>query len=168
MRRPFPVQPRGPRRIGPRAPTLLLACPKTDPDWELAAVQALIKPQLGDQIRHRSGQQPWRPGDEPIVRRTCQEIEQQLGYAVDVQFPPVGEYHFLASVQRRSFEEAKALAMLVSRRLPEVWLVLGRLFVRNSKFFRRELGYKLKLVPATNVHLRRDIRSAIRKLLAEE
>jgi hypothetical protein len=58
--------------------------------------------------------------------------------------------------------------MLISRRLPEVWVVLGKLFVRNGKFYRREFGYKLKLVPATNVHLRRDIRAAIRKLLAEE
>ena len=85
-----------------------------------------------------------------------------------MRFSLAGEYHFLASVRRESVEEAKALAILLSRRLPELWLVLGKLFVRNGKFYRRELGYKLNLVPATNVHLRRDIRAAIRKLLAEE
>jgi hypothetical protein len=168
MRRPFPVQPRGPRRIGPRATILLLACPKVAPDWELAAVQALIKPQLGDAIRYRSGEQPWRAQNESVVRDVCRAIREQLGYDIDLTFPPGGEYHFIASVQRRSIEEAKALAMLISRRLPEVWVVLGKLFVRNGKFYRREFGYKLKLVPATNMHLRRDIRSAIRKLLAEE
>src|SRR5688500_9312737 len=109
MRRPFPVQPRGPRRIGARAPTLLLACPKVDPEWELAAVRALIKPQLGDQVRYRSGEQPWCPEDEPNVRRACHDIGEPLGYVIDVQFPPVGDYHFIAVVQRRSFEEAKAL-----------------------------------------------------------
>jgi hypothetical protein len=168
MKRPFPVQPRGPRRIGPRAPTLLLACPKTAPDWELAAVQALIKPQLRDRIRYRCGRQAWEPENDATVRRTCTDIAAALGYEVDVHFPTSDEYHFLASVPRRSLDEAKALALLLSRRLPNLWLVLGRLFVRDGKFYRRELGYKLNLVRARDVHLRRDIRAAIRKLLAEE
>jgi hypothetical protein len=65
-------------------------------------------------------------------------------------------------------DEAKALAMLLSRRLPNLWLVLGRLFVRDGKFYRREFGYKLNLVQAHDVHLRQDIRAAMRRLLAEE
>ena len=138
------------------------------PDWELAAVQALIKPQLGDRIRYRSGEQFWRSENEAVVARALHDVAAQLDMHVDVQFPPAGEYHFLASVQRESVEEAKALAIVISRRLPELWLVLGKLFLRNGKFYRRELGYKLNLVPATNVHLRRDIRAAIRKLLIEE
>jgi len=127
-----------------------------------------MKPQLGDRIRYRSGQQDWHSDNESIVRRTCADIAEILGYELEFQFPPSEEFHFLGSVPRRSLDEAKALAMLLSRRLPNLWVILGRLFVRDGKFYRREFGYKLNLVPAHDVHLRRDIRAAIRKLLAEE
>jgi len=39
---------------------------------------------------------------------------------------------------------------------------VGRVFVRDGRFFRRERGYRLNLVEATNVHLPRAVRAALR------
>ena len=52
--------------------------------------------------------------------------------------------------------------MLLSRHLPGLWLVLDRLFIRDGRFFRRERGFKMNLVEASNVHLTRAIRDAVR------
>jgi hypothetical protein len=45
-----------------------------------------------------------------------------------------------------------------------VWITLERLFVRDGRFYRRERGYKFDLVEATNVHLSRATRAALRGL----
>ncbi len=58
-----------------------------------------------------------------------------------------------------------ALAQLISRRLPELWFVIDRLFVNDGMFYRRQFGYKLNLVPASNVHLPRAIRAALRGVI---
>ena len=58
-----------------------------------------------------------------------------------------------------------ALALVLSQRLPDLWFVLDRLFVKAGRFYRRERGVKLNLVPATNVHLTRAVRGALRDLL---
>src|SRR5687767_15860243 len=56
LMRPLPNIPRGPRRATrSSASSLLLACPRLSPEWELSALRALIKPQLGSRIRHRNG-----------------------------------------------------------------------------------------------------------------
>ena len=58
--------------------------------------------------------------------------------------------------------KAHALSVVVSSRLPDLWFVLGRLYVKGGAFFRRERGWKLNLVRANNVHLPRPMRDAIR------
>jgi hypothetical protein len=69
----------------------------------------------------------------------------------------------VANVPSANVEEAKALALTLSRRLPDLWFVFDRVFVKGGTFYRRERGYKLNLVEATNVHLKREIRAALSK-----
>ena len=58
--------------------------------------------------------------------------------------------------------KAHAFAVVVSSRLPGLWFVLGKLYVKGGRFFRRERGWKLNLVRANDVHLPRPMRQAIR------
>jgi hypothetical protein len=167
-RRPLPTHVRGPRRSpAPRSRPLLLACPRVAPDWELAAVRALIKPQTKGAIEHRAAEQPWPADACERVESARQLVRDRLGYDPDLHLPPAGDYRLVAEVAPADLDAAKAFALLLSLNLPGVWLVLGRLFVRYGRFFRRERGWKLRLVPATNVHLPREMRSALRGELAK-
>jgi hypothetical protein len=96
------------------------------------------------------------------VRR---EISERLGFRPEVHRPAEGEYWLAAPFEPGEVEAAKAFALVLSRRLPGLWLTLGRLLVQDGRFYRRQYGYKLKLVPATNVHLTREVRAAIRGLV---
>jgi hypothetical protein len=164
-RRPFPVIPRGPRRKRVVRETLLLACPRVAPDWELGALRALMKPQMRGAIAHKPAGQAWPGNAAKRVERTRADVRERLGFDVDVRLAAAGDYFFTAEVPRAACEEAKGFAVLLTKRLPGVWLVLGRTFVKDGRFFRRERGIKLNLVPATNVHLTRPIRAALRDLL---
>ena len=166
MRRPLPVHPRGPRRQRPRAETLLFACPRVAPDWELAALRALMKPQMRGAIENKPAAQVWPAGAETLVRSACRGVRDRLGYEPGaLHFPRAGDYHFVAELIEQNVDAAKGLAVAVSTRLPGQWFVFGRLFLRKGQFFRRQHGYKLKLVPARNVHLTRGVRAALRDLL---
>ena len=159
--RPLPHIPRGPRRPLPATEALLLGCPRVSPEWELSALRALIKPQMGSRIRHRSGLQTWPAGADAQVRAAASACAERLDFEPTIHMPETGDYFLIANIPRRQLEEAKALAVMLSRRLPELWFVLGRLNVRNGRFFRRRFGYKLELRHASNVHVRRDIRTAL-------
>ena len=166
VRRPLPVHPRGPRRQRPRAETLLFACPRVAPDWELAALRALMKPQTRAGIENKPAAQAWPAGAETLVRATCRAVRDRLDYEpAALHFPRAGDYFFVTELNDRDFDAAKGLAVTVSARLPEQWFVFGRLFLRKGQFFRRTHGYKLNLVRAGNVHLTRNVRSALRDLL---
>jgi hypothetical protein len=157
--------PRGPRRKRAVRETLLLACPRVAPDWELGALRALMKPQTRGAIAHRKAGQAWSGSGVSVVEQSQADARDRLGFAPDVRFAEAGDYFFTAEVPRAACEEAKGFAVLLSTRLPGVWLVLGRVFVKDGRFFRRERGIKLNLVPATNVHLTRPIRAALRGLI---
>ena len=86
---------------------------------------------------------------------------ERLEFDLPVDLPPAGDYWMVAQVPAVNVEEAKGLAVLLSTRLPDTWFVFDRLFVKGGRFFRRERGYKLNLVEATNVHLTRAVRAAI-------
>jgi hypothetical protein len=167
MSRPFPVHPRGPRRRKRQAESLLFACPRVSPDWELAALRALMKPQTRGAIENRAATQRWPGGAaEAAIRSACREVRARLGYGPPLHFPASGDYWFAAEVSAAgAFEEAKGFALVVSARLPELWFVFGRLFLRGGRFYRRARGFKLNLVPASNVHLTRPVRAALRDLL---
>ena len=169
MPRPLPTTPHGPRRR--RRPDgarrLLLACPRVAPDYELGALRVLMKPHdwTRGAIRHREPLQALPAGARPAVAQVRDAVVRRLGVAPPVHFPEAGDFHFVAEFSESESDAARALAVALSRRLAGIWLTVDRLFVRDGRFFRRERGFKLNLVEATNVHLKRDVRAKLRDLV---
>ena len=165
MPRPFPVMPRGPRRARkPRPAVHLLGCPRVAPDWELGALQVLMKPKAFNKgrIQHRPSNQRWPAGAADVVEAACRLARERLEYDPRPHFPREGDFHMVVEVADADLLKAHALAVVVSSRLPRLWFVLGRLYLKGGTFFRRERGWKLNLVRASNVHLPRPMRQAIR------
>jgi hypothetical protein len=146
---------------------MVFGCPRVSPEWELGTLHALMKPkpQTRGAVEHRDGEQPWPAGADAILERTLGEVRARLGTSLDVHRPVAGEYYFLAEFTPEQQPEVLALAAVLSARLPHLWFVVDRLFVHGGVFHRRQFGYKLNLVPATNVHLTRPIRTALRGVL---
>ena len=165
MHRPLPVNPRLTRTKRRPPEKVLLACPRISPEWELGALAALIKPQLKGAILHQAAEQKLPPDASQRVRRMVDAVTEKIGYLPVVHWPPAGDYLFAVEVTPNELPEAKGLALVLSIGLPGVWLVFGRIFLRDGKFFRRERGFKLNLVPAPNVHLSRPIRAALSGVL---
>jgi hypothetical protein len=140
---------------------ILLGFPRISPQWELGALRALIKPQTGSAIRHVPAKQRVPRDLAQRVANAVQTIADRLDYRPTLHWPAAGDYLFMTEVPPEQIPEARALAMLLSRQFPGAWLVLGRVFVRDGCFFRRERGFKLNLTPASNVHLSRPIRAAL-------
>ena len=157
----MPIHVRGPRRRAVSLPRQLLACPRVSPEWELHAFRALIKPQARGPILHREAGQAWSDNAERIVLDVASDIERRLGFRTELHFPPQGDYFMVGDVPDVEIESARAMAVVLSKRLSDTWFVVGRLFTLNGQFFRRARGYRLELAPATNVHLPRAIRAAI-------
>jgi hypothetical protein len=164
-RRPFPVLPRGPRRTRVAPEKLLFACPRVAPDWELGALRALMKPQTRGFIAHRRALQVWSGRAVRVLEESRQIARERLGLDVELHFPPNGDYSFACEVDPAAAEEAKGLALLASTRLPQLWFVLGNVYLTRARFYRRARGFKLNIVPAPSVHLTRPVRAALRDLL---
>lgn len=124
-----------------------------------------MKPQLKDAISHQSAAQPIPKKLRERVETVLGIVDECLGYRPAVHWPESGDYVFAIEVRPADLVAAQALATVLSVRIPDVWLVLGRLFVREGKFFRRNRGYRLDLVPAASVNLPRPIRSALNGVL---
>lgn len=164
-RRPLPNIPRAARRPRPRPAELLLACPRISPEWELGALRALIKPQTKGAIIHRDGRQTWPADAEATVRRIAAVLEQRLVLPLEIHLPAEGEYFFLARIPAKRQTDGLALAAALSAALPDLWFTYGRLYLRAGRFYRRERGVKLWLVEASNVHLPRELRAALRDVI---
>lgn len=123
------------------------------------------KPQTRGAVEHRSGEQAWPTDGNRIMAETLSVVGERLGTSFDVHRPAAGEYHFVAEFAREQLPEVLALALILSRRLPDLWFVVDRLFVQAGVFHRRQFGYKLNLVPASDVHLTRPIRAALRGVI---
>lgn len=173
MARPFPVHPRGPRRRRHPTATTLLACPRVCPQWELSTVAALMKPKplTRSAVEHRDGQQHWPAGATESAQSVLSQLQHHLGQPLPIHFDADGEYHLLAKLSTpttESVDEARAVAIALSRAVPQCWFVVGRLFVRNGRFYRRRFGYRLELVHASNVHLSRPMRQLVRSLAEKQ
>src|SRR5687767_2910807 len=165
--RPIPVHPRGPRkRAASRPKQHVFGCPRISPEWELDAFHALIKPRPERAaLLKAEPQQPWPARAKGALAEVRAIVAERFGYEPQIHADAAGDYHFVAEVADADVPIARAAAVLLSRRLPTTWFVVGRIFIRDGRFFRRERGYKLNLVEATNVHLPRYVRSALKGLV---
>jgi len=166
--RPFPVNPRGPRKKRVKREVLLLGCPRYSPQWELAALRALIKPQTRGAIEHTSPEQRWPSGGEAAVRRICPELAERLVLKLEPHFPGDGDYLMVLQLPGDRWGEALAVAKVLSTRLPGCWLTIGRVFVRDGRFFNRERGYKLTLRESSHHRVPRAMAAEVRDLIAGE
>lgn len=121
-----------------------------------------MKPQTKGAIVHRKAEQPWPPDAIARVGAARRLVRDRLGYDPRPHFPAAGDYHLVVEVAECELPHAMAFAVVVSEALPGVWLVLGRLYARDGRFFRRQRGFKLNLVPAANVRLTRAVSGALR------
>jgi hypothetical protein len=167
VRRPLPLIPRGPRRKRVVRQRLIFACPRVSPEWEFGTLHALMKPKPHTRgaVEHRRGEQDWPGTADAILEDTVVVLQERIGLAINLLRPASGEYYVLAEYAPAQAADVLALALVLSRRLPDLWFTLDRLFVHGGVFYRRQFGYKLNLVPATNVHLPRATRAALRGVL---
>ena len=165
--RPIAIWPRAKRKARQVEKTHLLGCPRLCPDWEMSALQVLCKPrpERRDAIIHRTGGQTWNIRWKRSVIEVTKALSEAMGALPEVHFPTAGDFIFVSQFPADQLEQAKTLAVAVTRCVPGIWLTLGRLFVHDGKFYRRRLGYLLQLSPATNVHLPRAMRSALRGIM---
>jgi hypothetical protein len=146
----------------------MLTCPRVSPEWELGALRVLMKPHdwTRGAIEHRSSAQPWDASAAPAaVEATRRDVRDRLDFDPPVHYPDGGDFFFVAELSEAQLEPARALGVVLSRRLPGLWLTLDRLDLRDGRFYRRERGFKLNLVEATNVHLARDLRAKLSGVL---
>ena len=168
VRSPLRPVPRLARQRRPRVqPAILLGVPRISPVRELAVLRALMKPQLKSALKHQidAGEQHW-PADGPDrLAATVAVARERFGIAIDFHEPCEGEFFAVASVPAEARPSALAAALLLSRLLPGRWIVVGRLFVLDGRFYRRERRVKLRIRPATDVHLSRALRASLRESL---
>jgi hypothetical protein len=149
----------------------LLACPKVSPEWELGALRALMKPHdwTRGAVAHRPAEQPWPAGAAAAIEGATHEVLARLkpDPPPRLHFPEAGDYWFVVESTPEQLDLAKALGVVLSNRLPGVWLTLDRLYLRDGRFFRRKRDntFKFRLVPSPSVHLPRDVRAALRGLV---
>ncbi|HYE17937.1 MAG TPA: hypothetical protein VEA69_05815 [Tepidisphaeraceae bacterium] len=158
MRRPLPNVPRGPRIRKPCTETVLFACPRLSPEWELGALVALMKPKPHTKaaVANRAGDQPWPAGADAELDEVVSVARDRMGLALDVH-RAAGDYHFACTVARERLPDMLAVVRDLSQRLPETWLTLGRLYVHGGTFYRRKFGNRLELVVARNVSVPREV-----------
>src|SRR3954464_4027820 len=103
--RPIPVLARGPpRRPSPhRAAQLILGCPRVCPQWRLAAMWALVKPQRKEAILHRESEQRWPAGAQAVAREAHAGFPARLSPAEpappELHFPADGDYFMIATCE---------------------------------------------------------------------
>ncbi|CAN5571919.1 hypothetical protein BH10PLA1_BH10PLA1_12210 [soil metagenome] len=144
---------------------LLLGLPRSSPQWELAALRALMKPQTRGAIEHTSPRQQLPRGAEAIVRRLCEVLAERLVIDLTPHFPDGGDYLIAMQLPGDRWAESLAVAKTLSANLPGCWLTIGRVFVRGGQFFNRERGYKLTLRLSTHHRVPRAMAAAIRDLI---
>jgi hypothetical protein len=121
---------------------------------------ALIKPQFKASIMHRNSAQVWNNTCDEALNETARMIGQRIDFRPIIHRSE-GDYHFAFNFLYEQQAEAIAFARMLSMRLPGLWFTIDRYFVKAGVFYRRGRGYKFPLVPAAQVHVRRDIRAAI-------
>jgi hypothetical protein len=130
---------------------MLLTCPRISPEWQLAATLALAKPKpyTKDKIRHTSSRQRWPRN----ARKIFDDFAARHQLIVDL--PTTGAHRFRAELDPAN---ATRLSRRLSRLLPTLWFILDCQLLRDGVFYTRTGRYKLELVRASRVRLRRSVR----------
>jgi len=111
MSRPIPTYPRGPRKPPPARKQRFLAFPRVSPEWELGALKALMKPQAGDAVRHRTGAQARPEEMEEVVAGATQAIGERLGVHFRPHLPPDGDYWLVMEFDAADLPAAMAFGV---------------------------------------------------------
>ena len=146
---------------------LLVGCPRISPQWELLVVSTLMKPKPHKQaaLEHRKAEQPWRAGAAEHLIDVIDEAARRLDVDSPFHWPAAGEYHVVGEWSVDQQDTARGFAVALSAATPELWWVVGRLFVKAGRFYRRRRGYELELTPARDVHLPRELRQTLAGLV---
>jgi hypothetical protein len=146
---------------------VLVGCPRISPQWELLVVSTLMKPKPEKQaaLEHKRAEQPWRPGAAEHLREVIDETARRLNVDAPFHWPGHGEYFVVGEWSIEQEDAARGFAVALSAATPELWWVVGRLFVKAGRFFRRRRGYELELSPARDVHLPRELRQTLAGLV---
>jgi hypothetical protein len=129
---------------------MLLSCPRISPQWQLAAQLALVKPKpyTRDKIAHTSARQRWpRNG-----RRVIHEFARDRSLQAEFHLKSADFLHIQLEPTR-----GKRIARQLSRLLPSLWFNLDGQFLRDGVFYTCTGRYKLELVRASRVRLRRSV-----------
>ena len=149
----------------------LLAYPRVSPEWELGALRALMKPHdwTRGAIAHRPAHQPWSAAIRRLVEEMTAALVERLkpNPPPRLHFPEQGDFWFVIEAVEDQLDVAKALGVVLSKRLPRAWMTLGRIHFRDGRFYRRKRDntFKFRLVPSATVHLPRPVRAALRDIL---
>lgn len=175
--------PRGPGRTsatspasgstGRRSTDTFLCIPRLDPEWELAALHTLMKPPRRQVlVRHREPEQRWTPAMRSRAIEVLNAAQERLALALDIAAPEgelLKQSDLLLVVTAKAgsmpTDALRGVALALSVALPDTSIRAGRLIVRQGVFLRRRRGVELTLIPARDVHLSREIRTALSPML---
>jgi hypothetical protein len=131
--------------------------------WQIQSMRALFKPQLKSALLHRrASAQRWGDLDRANVVAALDELRDRLDEPFPpIHFPGAGEYRMIATLPCEQLELAKSIAIVLSRCLSHRWIIVGKLMVRNERFYRRGGRFNLAVKPARDVHVRCDLRRII-------
>jgi hypothetical protein len=126
---------------------------------------ALMKPKPATRgpVNHTDGAQPWTDNDTARAVAIATSVADRIGLRLDLIRPAAGEYHLMAEIPGGREIEARAVAVAVSKAVPDAWVVLGPLFVKHGLFHRRRRSFKLELVRAVDVRLTHALRQIVRE-----
>jgi hypothetical protein len=156
MPRPIPTYRRGGKRadvarnarVGSR---LVLTCPRVCPKWEFDAWRALIKPQFKSAIAHRPSEQTWPNGADAIVADVITRVNDSVTARVETAGD---EHHLSISFPAKQSRAARAFAVELSRRLPELWFTFDRLLLNGGVLYRYRRSMRPEIVPVKTSPLR--------------
>ena len=155
--RPISTYPRGEASgCADSSSNLILECPRVSPEWDFAARLALVKPKpyTKQKIEHSKAVQPWPRN----ARRKVEAVLAGRRRTARATFPSRGEARLRVEFVGVEIGIAMRVARKLSRALPTLWFTLGDRCLRDGVLYRRVGKYKLELVRATRVRLRRSIR----------
>jgi len=123
-----------------------------------------MKPQTRGAIEHTAPEQKWPADAERDVREISERLAEVLGIPIEPHFPAGDEFYMVITLPGTAWYESLAAARALSGIVPGCWFTLGRVFIRDGKFFNRERGYKLNLRPSKHHRVPRSIAAKVRNL----